>query len=244
MAKSFHDLKERLLEAGVAPRHVRRYLRELHEHLADLTAEQEHTGLNRSEAESAALLRLGSIEHLATAMIGQRQFQAWSARLPWAAFALAPVVVLAATWFVALFALWLGWQIWLPGADTPFGVAHGAVQRHITDPANLYFQFDRLLYFGAPILVGWGVALIAARQRLKTIWPYVGFVLIGLLGATAQVYASRTAVPHALGHIALHFHLGFLQNDGPIGLLQAMMLPIIALPYLLWSLRNAQVHSA
>src|ERR1700720_2457956 len=59
MAKPFHELRERLLRAGVAPRHVRRYLAELADHLADLRAEEEGAGRSRADAESAALVRLG-----------------------------------------------------------------------------------------------------------------------------------------------------------------------------------------
>ena len=40
MAMWLRELRERLLRAGVAPRHVRRYLTELREHWADLTAEE------------------------------------------------------------------------------------------------------------------------------------------------------------------------------------------------------------
>ena len=36
----FEALREVLLKGGVAPRHVRRYVRELDEHLDDLTAQQ------------------------------------------------------------------------------------------------------------------------------------------------------------------------------------------------------------
>ena len=44
MSKPFGELRERLLRAGVAPRHVRRYLNELDDHLADLRAEEERAG--------------------------------------------------------------------------------------------------------------------------------------------------------------------------------------------------------
>ena len=125
MAKQFHELRERLLRAGVAPRHVRRYLNELADHFADLTAEEERAGRGRAEAESAALVRLGGVDDLAKAMIEQRQFQSWCVRAPWAMFGLGPLFLLAAAWFIALFILWSGWNIFLPGADTPFGA--GAV---------------------------------------------------------------------------------------------------------------------
>src|SRR6202030_3488731 len=108
MGKPFGELRERLLRAGVAPRHVRRYLNELSDHLADLRAEEERAGHTRADAESAALIRLGGMDSLARAMIDQRQFQSWSARAPWAIFGLGPLCILAAAWFVALFILWSG----------------------------------------------------------------------------------------------------------------------------------------
>ena len=83
MATQFHELRERLLRAGVAPRHVRRYLGELADHLADLTEEEQRAGRNLIEARSAALVRLGKTEDLARAFLEQRQFQSWSARAPW-----------------------------------------------------------------------------------------------------------------------------------------------------------------
>jgi hypothetical protein len=40
MPKPFDELRERLLRAGIAPRYVRRYLSELADHLADISAER------------------------------------------------------------------------------------------------------------------------------------------------------------------------------------------------------------
>src|ERR1700727_2851694 len=120
MAKLFNELRERLLHAGIAPRHVRRYLTELADHLADLRAEEERSGLSRTDAESAALHRLGSIDDLARAMIDQRQFQSWCVRAPWAIFGIAPLLLLAGAWWIALFILCSGWNLFMPGAATPF----------------------------------------------------------------------------------------------------------------------------
>src|SRR5665213_2397469 len=96
-----NELRERLLRAGVAPRHVRRYLTELTDHFADLKAEEERAGRNPADAESAALIRLGSMDELAQAMTEPRQFRAWAVRAPWAVFGCAPFCVLAAAYFVA-----------------------------------------------------------------------------------------------------------------------------------------------
>jgi hypothetical protein len=233
MAKPFNELRERLLRAGVAPRYVRRYLTELADHLADLRVEEERAGRSRADAESAALVRLGGIDDLVKAMIEQRQFQSWGVRAPWAMFGLAPLVLLAGAWFVALLILWSGWKIFLPGADTPFVP---------TDDLREFFYFNigRSLYFGAPILIGWGIGLVAIRQRSKAFWPTVGLVAIALIGGTAQVHASRTAVSVGVGHISMDFILGHSVHGVPDGLLHALLiLSITLLPWVIWRLQKA-----
>jgi hypothetical protein len=217
------NLGDRLLKAGVAPRHVRRYLRELADHLADLRAEEERAGRNPAEAESAALLRLGGIDDLFKAMAEQRQLQSWSARAPWAMFGLAPVVFLASAYFVALFILWSGWRMFLPWSETPFIKSYGV--------SVLYFAVGRWLYFTAPVLVGWGIGLVAARQRLKLGWPAMGVALVALLGAAARVHASRPV--GGSEQVNMHFALG---SSVPIRAL--VILSVAAMPYLLWRVRQ------
>jgi hypothetical protein len=236
MSKPFNELRERLLRAGVAPPHVRRYLTELADHLADLRAEEERAGRSRADAESAALIRLGGVDDLSKAMIEQRQFQSWCVRAPWAMFGLAPLFLLAGSYFVALLILWSGWKIFLPGADTPFGTRiHGF--------ANFYFGVGRLIYYSAPVLIGWGIGIIAARQRFKAVWPTVGLVLIALIGGMAQVHASRTGVPGGFGHISMDFTLG--TQGISYGLSHALViLSLTVLPYLIWRLQKAHSLSA
>lgn len=233
MAKPFEELRERLLLSGVAAPHVRRYLAELGDHLADLRTEEECAGRSRADAEAAAFERLGGVEELARAMIERRQFQSWCVRAPWAMFGLGPPVLLAAAWFSALFLLWFGWQHFLPGADTPFGRHPGS--RSMFGLANLFFQADMALYYGAPILVGWGVGLIAARQQLKAAWPVVGLILNALMGGMAQVHAGLTAVPSGLGHIRMGLTLHPTAPGFIGGVLQELVIfSVTALPYLIW----------
>ena len=237
MSKPFNELRERLLEAGVAPRHVRRYLRELADHLSDLKAEEERSGQSRIDAESAALRRLGSINDLASAMIERREFQSWAVRAPWAMFGLAPIGLLAVAWSVALLILWTGWNIFLPQADSPFASNSGPIY----GIENAYFQAGRLIYFGAPIFVGWVIGMIAARQRLKALWPVVGVAFVALIASTAQVRASRTEVPDGIGHITMNFNFGSSVQDVSAGLAHALVITsLAAFPYLLWRLRKSK----
>ena len=233
---NFPALRERLLRAGIAPRHVRRYLSELTDHLADLTAEERTRGLSPSDARAAALARLGTTDTLAEAMTSQPRFQSLSARAPWAVFSLTPLVLLAAVWFVSLCLLRLGWHIFLPGAVTPFG--HGPL--HFFDPQNIYFQLNRSLYLGAPILVGWCMVLIAARQRLNSLWPIVSLATLTVLAATSHVQANREAVPTGLGHIRVDFALRpAAQNE------YALVVLLFALaPYVLWKLQSHRTLNA
>jgi hypothetical protein len=230
------ELRERLLQAGVAPRHVRRYLAELADHLTDLRAEEERAGRSPADAESAALIRLGGMEELARAMTEKRQLQSWCVRAPWAIFGLAPLGLLAGAWLAAFFILWSGWKMFLPGADTPFVPVDGF--------ANLYFQAGRALYFAAPILIGWGIGLVAARQRLKAFWPIASVVPIALILVTSQVRASRSEVSGGIGHISLKFAFGASAQSLPVGLYHtlvvlSLMVLVMALPYLVWRLQRA-----
>jgi hypothetical protein len=233
MPKSFKELRERLLRAGVAPRHVRRYLAELADHLADLRAEEQRAGRSPADAESAALRRLGGMDDLAKAMIGQRQFQSWSVRAPWAMFGLAPLFLLGGAYFVACLILWSGWKIFLPGTDTPFVRIDGV--------AIFYFGVGRLLYYSAPFLIGWGIGLMAARQRFAPVWPTLGLVLIAMVGSSAEVHASRPAVPGAIGRISMDLALGPPLQDIFHDMCRALLiLSLTLLPFLVWRFLKAR----
>jgi hypothetical protein len=232
----FPALRERLLRAGIAPRHVRRYLSELTDHLTDLTAEERTRGLSPSDARAAALARLGTTDTLAKAALAQPGARSLSARAPWAIFSLTPPLLLAAVWLLSLCLLRLGWHLFLPGAVTPFG--DGPL--HFFDPQNIYFQLNRSLYLGAPILVGWCMVLIAARQRLNSVWPIVSLAILAVLAATSHVQANREAIPTCLGHIRVDFALRpAAQNE------YALVVLLFALaPYALWKLQSHRILNA
>jgi hypothetical protein len=234
----FPGLRERLLRAGVAPRHVRRYVSELTDHLEDLRAEEELASHTGRDAESAALARLGSIDSLADAMTSQRQFQSWSACALWAVFSIGPLVLLAAIYFIACCYLWCLWHAFLPGADTPFG-NHGYVGP-IYGFRNICFQAGKFFYTDAPILAGWTILIIAGRQRMKAFWPIAGASLAVLIHSCAQIYAGRTTVPGGLGHIRMGLAPLHSAHEIYGHLLYALVAVSLAvLPYLLWRMTKA-----
>ena len=80
----FEALRERLLQAGIAPRHVRRYLAELDDHLDDLIQVQRDAGYDTDDAEIRARARLGDDDDLTKAMLARPALYSLPARAPWA----------------------------------------------------------------------------------------------------------------------------------------------------------------
>ena len=82
MSAPFETLEDRLLRGGVAPRHVKRYLRELDEHLSDITEARAAAGHDAPVAAASARAALGPDEELADAMLNRRDFRTLSCPLP------------------------------------------------------------------------------------------------------------------------------------------------------------------
>lgn len=231
MAMWLRELRERLLRAGVAPRHVSRYLTELREHWADLTAEEVRAGRNRTEAEALSLARLGRVDDLARSMIERPELRSWTARIPWAVLGAGPVLGLVAGWGVALLILWSGWMWFLGGSlggwQTPFVPVHGF--------AAAYFGVGRMFYFTAPLLAGWGMTLLAGRQRIQAVWPVIlGSVAVALPGATGAV-----DVRLGTGDVGIRFFPPGLQFADAAG--RALLLfALVVLPYLVWRWRSSR----
>ena len=117
MHQPFESVREELLSAGIAPRHVNRYITELREHLADLAARERATGMDARQANERALALLGEDRQLAQAMIEKGATRSLAARAPWSVFAVLPVVALLAVLGVTFFAMF---QLLWPVRDLAF----------------------------------------------------------------------------------------------------------------------------
>ncbi len=234
MPKPLRELRERLLRAGVAPRHARRYLRELAEHLADLTAEEIAAGRAGAEAENVAFARLGNIDELADAIIRQGQFRSWASRAPWLTFGAGSLAALAGAYLIACGVLLCGWKLFMPTAETPFGYA----PPHAF--AKFYFAADKSWYYGAPVVVGLVIAIVAIRQRLKSLWPAIGLALIAYMAATAHIYANRVSLHNKFTVSMSFFSLPSSRAAASGELLYGLAIFCVSiLPYLAWRFRNA-----
>ena len=186
----FENVAETLLKGGVAPRHVRRYLRELDEHLDDLTAQQRAAGYDSDDAAVRARARLGDDTELALAMLEQPGMRSWPARLPWLVFILLPPV-LTAVIGLALYA-------------AVYFIGNGAARIN----AVLPLPESGLMGFSVAAMTAINVmavpvaaallVLLAERQRLKLLWPLLGIAVLLLL------------TPELTSHFG-HRHDGYLR---------------------------------
>jgi hypothetical protein len=166
----FDAVAETLLKGGVAPRRVRRYVRELDEHLDDLTAQQRASGYDSDDAAARARARLGDDTELAQAMLEQPGMRSWPARLPWLVFLLLPpiltiaigMLLYAAFYFVGDGAARINAVLPVP-QDWLIGVSVTAMT-----------AIDVLAVPVMAVLL----VVLADRQRLKLLWPLLGIALL------------------------------------------------------------------
>jgi hypothetical protein len=117
----------------------------------------------------------------------------------------------------------------LQGSRTPFVPIHGF--------AIAYFGVGRMLYYGAPLLSGWGMIVLAGRQRVQSVWPAIlGLLAVALLGATGAVDVRPPVVPGDTGDVGIRFFPAALQFPDAAG--HALLLfVLVALPYFVWRWR-------
>jgi hypothetical protein len=171
-------IRERLLSAGIAPRHVNRYVMELRDHMTDLVARERATGLDLQEAEAKARTILGTDAQLVQAMIDRGAPRSLAARAPWAVFGILPIAALLAMMILLAFA----------------SMAFFAPFRELSGdaiPANVSAVGTLVNFLGSyaigPLMATACIA-IALRQRLSSAWVWVGLVLIALASGPLGVH--------------------------------------------------------
>ena len=164
MSAPFEALEDRLLRGGVAPRHVKRYLRELDEHLSDIADAQTAAGHDAPTAAAQARAALGPDDELADAMLKQRDFRSLSARFPWLVFGVLPSAD--------------------PGAGRAMAHSCARCSEKLSAPALFPTLAEMVLFTGNFFLVpaiGLLFVLLARQQRLSLVWPVVSTAIILIL---------------------------------------------------------------
>lgn len=209
MPHPFEELHERLLQAGVAPRHVRRYERELTEHLDDLIAMQKARGYEGEDAYLRARALLGPDDELMQAMLASGRFRSLSAHAPWLVFGVAPLFVIAGLLTGVGFMMVGVWHFGLAGH-----VSSGA--RWLTD---LVWVWCNMVMIATGPLAATFFVILAMRQRLASRWPTVAVVMVAFLTAFLT-FVVKLPVPHKAGELGLGLSIAapFWGNLGRMGL--------------------------
>jgi hypothetical protein len=183
--RRFERIRERLLQGGIAPRHVRRTLQELEDHFADLVTELQAAGHSREESESLAAARLGSDDVLVASVLARPELRSKARRWPWLAFGALPLVT-----FAALFAI----SLVLLAAVFEFS-EHALGLMPATSPALRWVRaiLQTNALWLTPLLAAGFACFEAARRRTPLAWPLIGTICIGLLGAMTQVNLDWSA---------------------------------------------------
>lgn len=223
----FDDLRERLLRAGVAPRHVRRYLAELSDHLDDLVQNQRDAGYDLETATIRARAWLGDDDDLATAMLDRPALRALPARAPWLVFGLFPLAALAALCAVPVMFLAMAANL----HDHPGGITPAWFQ-------NLALS---LVFLGNWALAPFTAALfsiLAFRQRLPAHWPLIAGIVLAAIGFHMQ---ASFPGPHSHGG-SLGISLSFPGGQSGAGWTQWLAVTLLTMaPALLYRAWRGQM---
>lgn len=179
------SLSERLLRAGVAHCHVRRYVRELDDHYQDALREELAKGLDRSLAEQTAWARLGNEEELVRSVLAQSALRSTAARFPVLVFGATPVFFWFTSLALSLFALSVCVESYEQPAPLPLWVVESSYA--------LVLFWIRVL----PVVLGVLLLVASMHQRMTTHWPLIGTALVAFLAGTTSVNLLLAATTEA-----------------------------------------------
>lgn len=195
----FKDLQEKLLRAGIAPRHVRRYLGELRQHYDDLLSEENAAGITGAAAEQAACARLGSDDDLAAAMLDQPEMRSVSARFPWAVFGIAPLFLVVLV-CVSLLGVEIGFITLYEHIGPVFGADVFSFHPWMKKVGDVW---GWLIMYATPFIAVAILCLLGTRQRLATRWLLLGGFFCAFLGAWPMGYSMKFATAPGNGELTL-----------------------------------------
>jgi hypothetical protein len=217
VSKRFDHLQERLLQAGIAPRHVRSYLVELNEHFNDLVEAQLAIGQDLEEATVRARTLIGDDEKLTQAMLATPGLRSLTARAPWLIFGILPPLMLILGILMVLMVL------------MAIGIAGGfLVPHHSLINAPAWFRqaataSDFVFNFVVGPLLAWALAGTADRQRLNPAWPLLAITIITAFGLHLTIGFNK---PHQI-ELGLTSLLPFIPLGGahrPLFLSQTVLI--------------------
>jgi hypothetical protein len=199
MPDVFAPLRDRLLIAGIAPRHARRYVAELRDHAVDLADEERAAGLAPAEAHTRALVRLGTQEDLAQALLTRGDFRSWGAKAPWAVYGLGSLLGLAVNYGLAIAAVAA-----IVETHRPAPGAHPVLPDWFDGAFATISYIDGL---ALPLVLAALFAIMATRQRMPALWPSIALLIVGIIGGAGSWDFVRPTDPNGIMELNIYFGL-------------------------------------
>lgn len=185
-------LTAELARRGVPAGWRRRLLRELADHIDDLTDEGE------AMTDATLEAKLGRPDVLAAHAADQYRRAGWAARRPWLAFGLLPVPAVLAAMVGSL----LGLQLLALAVATLTGWDSDTLPR--SSVVALVYSLNYAVRFLPFVLAAVWVGRLAARHRVGRVWAAVG---VGQVALLAAAFVSRVILRDEPGQSA--WVLGF-----------------------------------
>ena len=161
--RRFIELRNALLEAGLARRNARRAVMELEDHFAQLVALGISRGASEQDARAQAHASLGTDQTLIERYAARPELQAWSSRRPAIWFTLAPLCS-----YLALSAATMAVLVVLSQQMHDY-LRHLHVAPRVSHLIDLTVQI--LILWTFPLLVAAALSVFAYRRRIALRWP-------------------------------------------------------------------------
>ncbi len=228
----FSELRRHLLRGGVAPKHVKRTIKELRHHFLDLEGKALDEGLPPEDAAAQAAEQLGDQELILEGVLARPELRSWAHRWAWAIYGLGPIILFILA-IVMIFTLMIALvtaaeAIGLGSPSFAYDLAGRWWVRSLAEGWRLFMMY------ALPTVVAAGVCLFAARREARSLWPIIGVLLVAFLGFWLEFDIQFPEGPEELASFGggVGFDLSDLLSVRVIRLL----LPVIVTlaPYLWW----------
>ena len=182
----YPSLANKLLRGGIAPRRVRRIVGELREHFHDLRTDALAHGMNDTEAASWACSRLGSEQQVVDESLARPELRSWSARWPWAIYALLPPFLMAALVILVVLALGPAIELYILQSEweTSDAVLPHAWFMSIVDGTLATVKY------AAPLLLCAAFCRMAFLRLTRSPWLLPGIVATAILGGSLDMFMT------------------------------------------------------
>ena len=237
------ELRRRLLQGGLAPKHVNRTLKELRHHFADLERNAVSEGLSKADAIARAKEGLGDPELVIEEALSRPELKSWAYRWPWGIYGLIPVAAFSLT----VVGLMVGVVSLLEFAERSSGLSPAEFATVMFDQrwaiALLEIWRVTILHI-LPSGFAAALCIFAARRDAPILWPTVGVFLILFLSFSQNLSVTPPAVRGELGEIGagIGFSADWLFSARGLRLLIPLVL--VLGPYYCWRQRQPEVLPA